>query len=141
VAGTTAAQNVAKCPAKTIAARDIVERLDGKEAKATFVELTYDAGQTSQPHRHQGPVFGYVLEGEYEFAIDDQPAKVLKGRGNVLRADRVPAPGVAEPGRGTGQDPCPRHPPATARREIGRTPGAEPRVITGELQGGQNSRS
>ena len=23
-------------------------------------------------------MFGYVLEGEYEWAIDDQPAKVLK---------------------------------------------------------------
>jgi quercetin dioxygenase-like cupin family protein len=78
VAGTTAAQQGAKGPARTIAARDIVEKLDGKEAKATFVELTYEAGQASQPHRHQGPVFGYVLEGEYEFAIDDQPAKVLK---------------------------------------------------------------
>ena len=31
-----------------------------------------------RPHRHPGPAFGYVLEGEYEWAIDDQPAKVLK---------------------------------------------------------------
>ena len=62
----------------TIAERNIIEKLDGKEAKATFVELTYEAGQASRPHRHQGPVLGYVLEGEYEFAIDDQPAKVLK---------------------------------------------------------------
>jgi hypothetical protein len=30
------------------------------------------------PHRHPGPVFGCVLEGEYEWAIDDQPAKKLK---------------------------------------------------------------
>jgi quercetin dioxygenase-like cupin family protein len=30
------------------------------------------------PHRHPGPAFGYVLEGEFEWAIDDQPAKVLK---------------------------------------------------------------
>jgi quercetin dioxygenase-like cupin family protein len=29
-------------------------------------------------HRHPGPAFGYVLEGEYEWAIDDQPAKILK---------------------------------------------------------------
>src|SRR6185503_5360416 len=42
VAGTTAAQQGAKGPAKTIAARDIVEKLDGKEAKATYVELTYE---------------------------------------------------------------------------------------------------
>jgi quercetin dioxygenase-like cupin family protein len=58
--------------------RDIAEKLDGKEAKATVVELTLEPGQAGKPHRHAGPVFGYVLEGEYEWAIDDQPAKVLK---------------------------------------------------------------
>jgi quercetin dioxygenase-like cupin family protein len=78
VAGMTAAQHDQKNPAKTIAARDIVEKLDGKEAKVTFVEVTYEPGQAGKPHRHTGPVFGYVLEGEYEWAIDDQPAKVFK---------------------------------------------------------------
>ncbi|VTT98841.1 Cupin domain-containing protein OS=Singulisphaera acidiphila (strain ATCC BAA-1392 / DSM 18658 / VKM B-2454 / MOB10) GN=Sinac_0226 PE=4 SV=1: Cupin_2 [Gemmataceae bacterium] len=63
---------------KVLAAPDIVEKVDGKEAKATAVELTLEAGQAGDPHRHPGPVFGYVLEGEYEWAIDDQPAKVLK---------------------------------------------------------------
>ena len=62
----------------TLAARDIVEKLDGKEAKVTFQEVTLEAGQADVPHRHAGPAFGYVLEGEFEFAIDDQPAKVLK---------------------------------------------------------------
>jgi quercetin dioxygenase-like cupin family protein len=62
----------------TLAARDIVEKLDGKETKATFLEVTLEAGQADVPHRHPGPAFGYVLEGEFEWAIDDQPAKVLK---------------------------------------------------------------
>ena len=61
-----------------VAERDIAEKLDGKEAKATVVELVLEPGQAGKPHRHAGPVFGYVLEGEYEWAIDDQPAKVLK---------------------------------------------------------------
>ena len=61
-----------------VAERDIAEKLDGKEAKATVVELLLEPGQGSKPHRHAGPVFGYVLEGEYEWAVDDQPAKVLK---------------------------------------------------------------
>jgi quercetin dioxygenase-like cupin family protein len=78
VAGVTVAQHDEKGPAKAIAAREIVEKLDGKEAKVTFVEVTYEAGQAGQPHRHPGPVFGYVLEGEFEWAIDDQPAKVFK---------------------------------------------------------------
>src|SRR5215475_9122533 len=74
----TAAQHDEKNPAKPITTRDIVEKLDGKEAKVTFVEVTYEAGQAGKPHRHAGPVFGYVLEGEFEWAIEDQPAKVFK---------------------------------------------------------------
>jgi quercetin dioxygenase-like cupin family protein len=61
-----------------IGERDIAEKVDGKDAKATIVELDLEPGQGGKPHRHAGPVFGYVLEGEYEWAIDDQPAKVLK---------------------------------------------------------------
>jgi quercetin dioxygenase-like cupin family protein len=61
-----------------IAERNIVEKIDGKEAKATVVEVTIEPGQAGLPHRHPGPGFGYVLEGEYELGIDDQPSKVLK---------------------------------------------------------------
>ena len=62
----------------TLAAREIEEKVDGKEAMATAVEVTLEAGQASHPHRHPGPVLGYVLAGKYEWAIDNQPAKVLK---------------------------------------------------------------
>jgi quercetin dioxygenase-like cupin family protein len=67
-----------KVKVTTVSERDITERLDGKEAKATVVEVTMEPGEGSAPHRHAGPVFGYVLEGEYEWGIDDQPAKKLK---------------------------------------------------------------
>jgi Cupin domain len=30
------------------------------------------------PHSHTGPVFGYVLEGEYEHALDDEPVTTYK---------------------------------------------------------------
>src|SRR3954471_7500322 len=63
---------------KLLTARDIAEKIDGKEAKATAVEVTLGPGESDAPHRHPGPGFGYVLEGEYEWAIDDQPARVLK---------------------------------------------------------------
>ena len=63
---------------KILSQKDIAEKLDGKNAKATTVEVTLEPGQASAPHRHPGPVFGYVLEGEYEWAIDDNPAKTLK---------------------------------------------------------------
>lgn len=61
-----------------ISAKDIAEKVDGKEAKVTFIEVTLEPGVSSNPHRHPGPVFGYVLEGEYEHGINDEPAKVLK---------------------------------------------------------------
>src|SRR3954463_2313103 len=63
---------------KVLSARDVKEKLDGKETKVTVVEVTLKPGQAGKPHRHPGPVFGYVLEGEYEWPIDDQPAKTLK---------------------------------------------------------------
>src|SRR5262249_56359489 len=64
--------------AKPISAWDIVEKLDGKETRVSVVEVTLEPGQAGKPHRHAGPVIGYVLEGEYEWAIDDQPAKTFK---------------------------------------------------------------
>lgn len=56
----------------------IAEKIDGKESKVVTLELTLAPGQTGSPHRHPGPVFGYILEGEYEWAINDEPAKTLK---------------------------------------------------------------
>jgi quercetin dioxygenase-like cupin family protein len=63
---------------KVLSQKEIAEKVDGKKAKATTVEVTLGPGETEAPHRHPGPAFGYVLEGEYEWAIDDNPAKVLK---------------------------------------------------------------
>src|SRR5436190_1102841 len=63
---------------KVLSAQNIQEKLDGKEAKATIVEVTINPGESGLSHRHPGPGFGYVLEGEYELGIDDQPTKVLK---------------------------------------------------------------
>jgi quercetin dioxygenase-like cupin family protein len=63
---------------KTLSTRDIAEKVDGKKSKAATVEVTLEPGQAGTPHRHPGPVFGYILEGEYEWAIDDNPAKTLK---------------------------------------------------------------
>ena len=98
-AGITAAGHDEKHESvKLLAARDIAEKIDGKEAKATAVEVTLGPGESDAPHRHPGPGFGYVLEGEYEWAIDDNPAKVLKAgdtfyepAGCLHRVSRNPA--------------------------------------------------
>ncbi len=56
---------------KTIAARNIEEKLDGKDAKVTVVEVTIEPGQSGSPHRHPGPGFVYVVEGAKEVAIPE----------------------------------------------------------------------
>jgi quercetin dioxygenase-like cupin family protein len=70
--------NQRKPKVTTLSAQDVSEKLDGQDARVTTLEVTIEPGQSSAPHRHPGPVFGYVLEGEYEWAINDQPARKLK---------------------------------------------------------------
>lgn len=60
---------------KVLTTSDIVEKLDGKEAAVTVVEVTIGPEQAGLPHRHPGPGFVYVVEGEYDLGIDDQPTK------------------------------------------------------------------
>src|SRR5262245_34715460 len=77
VSGMTLAQSAGKGEVKStdLSQRDIIEKLDGKDASATVREVTFEPGQKDVSHRHAGPVFGYVLEGEYEHALDDEPVK------------------------------------------------------------------
>lgn len=63
---------------KVIAAHDMKEKLDGKESKATVVEVIIEPGKSGLPHRHPGPGLVYVAEGQYELGIDDQPTKIFK---------------------------------------------------------------
>src|SRR5262245_34624635 len=63
---------------KVLSVTDLKEKLDGKEATATVVEVTIEPDKAGVPHRHPGSAIGYVVEGEYELGIDDQPTKVVK---------------------------------------------------------------
>ena len=80
IGGMTLAQHTGKGEVKAtqLSQRDIIEKLDGKDASATVREVTFEPGQKDSSHRHTGPVFGYVLEGEYEHAMDDEPVKTYK---------------------------------------------------------------
>ena len=49
--------------------------LDGWQMTAS--EVSYAPGQMSGRHRHPGFVIGYVLEGQYLFAVDDNPPATL----------------------------------------------------------------
>lgn len=63
---------------KVISAQDIKEKLDGQAARVSMVEVTLEPGQAGVPHRHPGPGFVYVIEGEYELGIDDKPTTIVK---------------------------------------------------------------
>ena len=63
---------------RVLSSRDLVEKLDGKDAKATIVEVTIGPGQSGLSHRHPGPGLVYVLEGEYELGINDKPTELFK---------------------------------------------------------------
>jgi quercetin dioxygenase-like cupin family protein len=61
----------------------------------TVEEVTFEPGQKDSSDRHAGPVFGYVLEGEYEHALDDEPVKTgetfYEPSGSVHRVARNPS--------------------------------------------------
>jgi quercetin dioxygenase-like cupin family protein len=51
--------------------------LPGREVRITLLER--GPGAASPPHRHPGHhVFGYVIEGTYEFGLNNQPPRLLK---------------------------------------------------------------
>ena len=63
---------------KPVLEQVLKEKLDDKQGKIMVLELESAPGNASPPHRHPGPVIGYVLEGELEVAVDDGPVKVYK---------------------------------------------------------------
>lgn len=83
---------------KVLSTQDIQEKLDGKEARVSFVEVTIGPGEGGEAHRHPGPGFVCVIEGEYELGIDDQPTKRFKAgetfyepTGHLHRVSRNPS--------------------------------------------------
>jgi Cupin domain len=107
-----------------ISERDVIEKLNGKEARVTMIEVAFGPGVAGQPHRHPGPIFGSVLEGEFELGLDDQPVKTLKAGDDVLRAERGPASGVPRPEHQDEDQSGGRH-PAPPGRGAARDPGRQ----------------
>ncbi len=63
---------------KVVLEQPLKEKVDGRPSKVTVWELERGPGKGSPPHRHPGPVLGYVLEGELEVALGDGPVKTYK---------------------------------------------------------------
>ncbi len=50
---------------------------DDAEVMTVLIEVPPgDPG--SPPHRHSGPVFGYVIEGELVYELEGEPARVIR---------------------------------------------------------------
>ena len=48
-------------------------------SQAMTIHVTLPAGSAgSPPHRHTGPAFGYVIEGEMIFELEGEPERVIK---------------------------------------------------------------
>ena len=63
---------------KVLSSVDIDEEVSGVKAKATSIEVTFEPGVEGAPHRHPGAIFGYVIEGEFEFAVGEGKVQLLK---------------------------------------------------------------
>ena len=71
--------------------------LDGWQMTAT--EVTIPAGAPpGRKHRHPGFVIGYVLEGQYSFAVNDQTPKVFTA--GQMFFESFDAPGEVHSGSG-----------------------------------------
>ena len=71
-----AARETAHGQSKPLAQKDAPKiNLDGWQVTAS--EVSYAPGQASGRHRHPGFVVGYVLQGQYRFAVNDHPPAVL----------------------------------------------------------------
>ncbi len=53
-------------------------KVDGEKTTVTMLEVILDPLAGSLPHRHPGPLSGYVLEGTFEFQVEGGPLKTLK---------------------------------------------------------------
>lgn len=63
---------------KVLSSVEVREEVSSKPAQATTLEVTFAPGVAGTPHRHPGPIFGYVLEGELIFQAGDEPERRLK---------------------------------------------------------------
>lgn len=63
---------------KVVSSVDVNEQVDGKLARVTTLEVTFEPHASGAPHRHPGAVFGTILEGEFETQVGEAPIRTLK---------------------------------------------------------------
>jgi quercetin dioxygenase-like cupin family protein len=96
---------VAAPSAKSIVQRDAPNvNLDGWQMSAS--EVSYPPGESSGKHRHPGFVIGYVLEGQYRFAVNDNAPTVLSAGQMFFESVDKPGDVHAVSGNGSSTAPC-----------------------------------
>jgi hypothetical protein len=53
--------------------RDVIETLNGKDAREAMIEVAFGPGVAGRPHRPPGPIFGHVLEASSSSAATTSP--------------------------------------------------------------------
>lgn len=61
---------------KTVHRQPLPPPFEGWEAE--FNTVSFAPGSGSAPHRHPGFVLGYVVDGEFQFAINGEAPRVLQ---------------------------------------------------------------
>ena len=99
-------QQPAGNPSRAVATKDAPKvNLDGWQMTAT--EITIPAGAPpGTKHRHPGFVIGYVLEGQYSFAVNDQPAKVINAGQMFFESFDAPGEVHSTSGNASATQPC-----------------------------------
>lgn len=70
-------------------ADQLADRINGDSVTATLVEVILDPLAGSPPHRHPGPVIGYVLEGTFEFQVEGGPVQTLKAGDSFFESKMI----------------------------------------------------
>jgi quercetin dioxygenase-like cupin family protein len=72
--------SMAKAAASGVNVKSLIEqKIDAVDNSLVFVEVVeFGPGVQSQPHRHPGPVFGYVLEGELLTQVEGSEPSTYK---------------------------------------------------------------
>jgi len=78
--------------------------LDGWQISAS--EVSYPPGESSGQHRHPGFVIGYVLAGQYQFAVNSEAPKVLAAGEMFFESFEAPGQVHAVSGNGSTTQPC-----------------------------------
>lgn len=103
------ALGAAQAPAnasRAVATRD-TPAVDLGGWQMTATEITIPAGAPpGRKHRHPGFVIGYVLEGQYSFAVNDRPAAVFNAGQMFFESFDAPGEVHSSSGNASATQPC-----------------------------------